>query len=109
MVMTQLVVAIEAGYGPVLSTMASTPRAGESDEELVYRLCRDGQLPHSKVQLSTVGVLRDAGFVLVRTLGPDDHDYHHDVAFPEGPDLDWCQRFVDCFQDPVANPAKATM
>jgi hypothetical protein len=106
MVREQVESAVEDGHGSALSVFLDDLRQGEDQERLAFRLCAEAPVRNGKIQFSTVGQLEDAGFTLKHDDSEGMHETHHDVIFPSNYDLDWCQRFVDCFTEPVPNPAK---
>lgn len=93
----------------VLSVYVDSVREGESEEETVARICRSvGKvgLPHGQVQVAVLSCLLDAGFKVKHEVGDGESEYHHHVYFEEPVTDLSIARFVNCFAQPVSNPAR---
>jgi hypothetical protein len=94
------------GDGAVASVHVGWPYSGESFEDAVERIAQQGDIPNGQIRLSTVGRLRAAGFGIELDTSGDQPDCHHNVVFTAPPDIGQSRLFVDCFDDPIPNPAK---
>lgn len=72
----------------------------------VGRICREGYVKNGRVRLSTVGALVDAGFRVELDVTDGQPNSHHNVVFPDPPDLGQAKLFIQCFDAPIPNPAK---
>jgi len=97
---------IENNWGPVISVHVVVAKAGESDERALKRVCVDAHIPNPKMRVTTLGRLLDAGFSVELDTSDGQPDSHHNVVFALPPDLEQAQAFVQCFDDPIPNPAK---
>ena len=98
--------ALDDGDGPVLSVFAADPAAHGSVNSAISAACRGGQVPHRKVRVTQAGALRRLGFKLVQDSSDGQAECHYHVVFSGDPTIVEVQAFVDCFGDPIFNPAK---
>ena len=96
--------AMEQGYGPVLSTFADNTRDGESRQETIHRICASSDIPHGKIQVSTVQTLTDAGLPPTPHVEEDWPEMHCHVTFGIPISDRQIQGFVEAFDEPIANP-----
>ncbi len=87
-----------------LSVFAADPVPNHGEQEDLIGLCRSAQAPWTKVQVTTVQTLADAGYVLVDERDESEADCHFHVYFPRNVSESDAQRFIDCFSQPIANP-----
>jgi hypothetical protein len=95
---------IDAGSGAVLSVCIDDLAAGEDEPQGLTRICVDADVVHTKVQLSTLGKLLEAGFRVESYTADGEGQLHHHVYFEEPVTRSRVQEFVSCFGDPVPNP-----
>ncbi|MGH2353892.1 MAG: hypothetical protein ACRDJN_19985 [Chloroflexota bacterium] len=69
-------------------------------------LAREGDLPHSKIRVSSVGRIRSLGpgFDVIPTAGPGRHGT---LTIPSRPvSVDDAQKITGAFDEPIPNPAR---
>ncbi|WP_157560172.1 hypothetical protein [Microbacterium sp. H83] len=96
----------DLGEGPVLSVWVGTPAEHKSLAACVRDVCLGADVRHGKVRLTTSKRLRDAGFELEHDTSDGQAESHFHVLFPDDPTMVEVNRFIDCFDDPIPNPAK---
>lgn len=96
----------EDGDGAVASVFVGSPLEGESLDDAIARVANVARLPHSKIRVATVESLVACGFTVEQDTSDGQPDCHHNVGFTEPPDMAQARLFVDCFDEPIANPAK---
>ncbi|MFZ5870592.1 MAG: hypothetical protein ACOYXW_08730 [Actinomycetota bacterium] len=96
--------AVIDGDGPVLSVYVQAPEPDEPIDAVVYRLCAEADLPHRKVQVSFVERLTEQGFRITHEVSDGEVWSHHHVHFDEPVTESQVQRFINCFDEPIANP-----
>lgn len=96
--------AIEDGDGAVLSVFVAAPLPGELWDDVVRRICVEADVPHSKIQVSTVARLREADFVVVHAVGDGEAACHHHVHFAVPMTESQAACFIECFDEPILNP-----
>ena len=97
--------AVRDGDEPVLSVYCGVAGPDETEEEVIERVCREGDIPHGTVQVSTVGALSQGRpFVLTQETADGEPECHHHAHFGDGYDRDRAQDFIDRFGEPILNP-----
>lgn len=96
--------AIEDGDGAVISVFCDTKRTDDDEGMSLYELCAESGIPHRKVQVTTVSRLQEEGFELILDTSGEQQITHHHVGVPEPVQESRLQAFIDCFDEPVANP-----
>lgn len=96
--------AIEDGDGPVISVFCEPERAEGAPPMALEVLCRISEVVHSKVQVTTVGRLEEAGFSLELDVSNGQPLTHHHVVVDDPVQESTLQRFIDAFDEPVATP-----
>lgn len=97
--------AIEDGDGAVISVFCDVRCTDATDGMTLHELCAESEVVHSKVQVTTVARLREQGFEPILDVSDGQRFTHHHVALAEPVQESTLQRFIDCFGEPVANPA----
>jgi len=97
--------AIEDGDGAVISVFCDVRRTDATDGMTLNELCAESEVVHSKVQVTTVGLLRDQGFEPILDVSNGQRFTHHHVVLAEPVQGSTLQTFINCFGEPVANPA----
>lgn len=95
--------AIEDGYGAVISVFCDVNRT-DTEAMTLAELCVQSDVAHTKVQVTTVARLREAGFEPILDTSEGQRLTHHHVALAEPLQESALQAFIDCFDEPVANP-----
>ena len=99
--------AIADGYGPCHSVFVARSEGTDGGPMTLDEVCERSWIPNGKVQVTTVGKLRDAGFTFEHDPSDGQGELHHNVYLPEPvTESDICS-FIDCFDEPVQNPHKA--
>ena len=96
--------AIEDGDGAVVSVYCDLNRT-DTDEMTLAELCAASEIKHSKVQVTTVARLQAAGFEPILDTSDGQLFTHHHVALEEPVQESTLRAFIDCFDEPIANPA----
>jgi hypothetical protein len=96
--------AIEDGDGPVISVFCDIQRSDDDPGMSLEALCRVSDVVHSKVQVTTTARLSDQGFTLVSDVSDGQPSTHHHVVLHEPVQESTLQAFIECFDEPVANP-----
>lgn len=80
----------------------------DEDEDPLLAACNAGPIPNGKVRTTTPRQLAEVGFSIVftRAEGAIDPDRHVD-ATPSTVDLGAVNLFIQCFDEPIANPRRA--
>lgn len=95
--------AIEDGDGPVISIFCDVKRTDTEGMDL-HDLCAESEVVHTKVQVTTVSRLREQGFAPILEISDGEPITHHHVVLTEPVQESRLQAFIDCFDEPVANP-----
>lgn len=84
--------AILDGDGPVLSAYCMNP--AQSLSATIKTLCREGDIPHAKVQVARAGALRDQGFELTQWTRDGEPACHYHVDFGHNVDVQRIELFI---------------
>lgn len=95
--------AIEDGDGAVISIFCDTTRT-DTEAMSLHELCAVSEVVHSKVQVTTVSRLRKQGFEPILDISDGQRFTHHHVELTEPVQESTLQAFIDCFDEPEANP-----
>lgn len=95
---------IDDGDGPVLSVFIVEPNAERSAEQALVQACHDGPVMHGQVQVSSLGRLRSAGFLVVQEGNEGESYCHHHVYFEEPVTYSRAREWIECFDLPIPNP-----
>lgn len=101
---TKVEEAIEDGDGAVISIFCDVNRT-DTEAMTLAELCAESEIIHTKVQVTTVSRLREQGFELILDISDGQRFTHHHVELVEPVQESTLQTFIDCFDEPVANPA----
>jgi hypothetical protein len=95
--------ASKAEGAPRLSVFAAVRRDGESEDDVVRRLVKEGPVPHRQMRLSTLGQLRHPPehFEVTQEGEPKSH---HEVYFKDPIDKSRAEAFIDAFGPTMRNP-----
>lgn len=96
--------AIEDGDGAVISVFCDVKRTDDCEGMSLYELCAETEVIHGKVQVTTVARLREQGFEPILDISDGQQFTHHHVVVQEPVQESDLQRFIDCFDEPIANP-----
>lgn len=96
--------AIEDGDGPVVSVFCDVDRSDDSAGLTLTELSTESDIPHSKLQVSTVGRLSAGGFALTLDVSNGQPRTHHHVTIGEPVEESTLVRFIECFDEPILNP-----
>lgn len=96
--------AIEDGDGPVISVFCDVDCTDTQAMDL-QELCAESGVVHTKVQVTTVSRLRARGFDPILEVSNGEPFTHHHVVLAEPVQESTLQAFIDCFDEPIANPA----
>jgi hypothetical protein len=96
--------AIEDGDGAVISVFCDVNRT-DTDAMTLAELCAESEVIHTKVQVTTVARLQAQGFEPILDISNGQLLTHHHVVLAEPVQESTLQAFIDCFDEPVANPA----
>lgn len=96
--------AIEDGDGAVISVFCDVNRT-DTEAMTLAQLCAESEVIHAKVQLTTVARLQAQGFEPILDISNGQRLTHHHVVLAEPVQESTLQAFIDCFDEPVANPA----
>jgi hypothetical protein len=97
--------AIEDGDGAVISVFCDVKRADTEAPMTLHDLCAESDIVHTKVQVTTVSRLQVQGFEPILDISNEQRFTHHHVVLDEPVQESALQAFIDCFDEPVANPA----
>jgi hypothetical protein len=95
--------AIEDGDGPVISVSCDVKRT-DTEGMSLHELCAESEVPYTKVQVTTVARLREQGFEPILDISDGQRFTHHHVVLEEPVQESRLQAFINCFDEPVANP-----
>lgn len=101
---TKVEEAIEDGDGAVISVFCDVKRT-ETEAMNLAELCAESEVIHTKVQVTTVARLQAQGFEPILDISNGQRSTHHHVELTEPVQESTLQAFIDCFDEPVANPA----
>lgn len=96
--------AIEDGDGAVISVFCDVKRT-DTEAMSLRELCAESEIVHTKVQVTTVSRLQAQGFEPILDISNEQRFTHHHVVLDEPVQESALQAFIDCFDEPVANPA----
>lgn len=96
--------AIEDGDGAVISVFCDSKRNDAEPGMSLHELCAESEVVHTKVQVTTVSKLREQGFEPILDVSGGQRFTHHHVVLAEPMQESELQAFIDCFDEPVANP-----
>lgn len=98
--------AIDLGLGAVLSVYIGDPTDFDDLDDCVREVCREADVQHNKVRLSTANRLRHERFEFEHDASDGQGELHFHVLFPDDPTIVDIERFIGCFDEPIPNPAK---
>jgi hypothetical protein len=101
---TKVEEAIEDGDGPVISVFCDVKKT-DTEAMSLRELCAESEVVHGKVQVTTVSRLRAEGFEPILDISNGQRSTHHHVLLEEPVQESALQAFIDCFDEPIANPA----
>lgn len=106
MLKTKVEMAIEDGDGAVLSVFCDVSRTVHEHPGMsLVELCIVSDVIHSKVQVSTVCRLEEAGFQLEADITDGQPHTHHHVLFEEPVQESTLSAFIQCFDEPIPTPS----
>lgn len=79
-------------------------RGSSTFDAALMEACICGDIPHGKVQVARLGDLRAAGFEPVLDTSDGQPDCHYNVIFGNEVQPEDAERFIRCFDEPMANP-----
>ncbi|AFC47929.1 hypothetical protein OCO_15660 [Mycobacterium intracellulare MOTT-02] len=97
--------AIEDGDGAVISVFCDVRRTDNTEGMTLHELCAESEVVHTKVQVTTVARLREQGFEPILNVSNGQRFTHHHVVLADPVQESTLQAFIDCFGEPIANPA----
>lgn len=100
---TKVEEAVEDGDGPVISVFCDI-ECTDTQAVSLEQLCADSGVVHTKVQVTTASRLRARGFEPILEVSNGEPFTHHHVVLTEPVQESELQAFIDCFDEPIANP-----
>lgn len=97
--------ALESG-SPCLSIFTSEQIQDETRHATLRRISQEALIPHSKIMVSTLKRLTDEGFLPIPDSSDGQGAYHCLIIFELPVQELQVIRFISCFDEPEANPAK---
>jgi hypothetical protein len=95
---------IEDGDGAVISVFCDASRTEDTEGMSLHELCAESEVPHTKVQVTTAARLREHGFEPILDISDGQRFTHHHIELAEPVQESTLRAFIDCFDEPVANP-----
>jgi hypothetical protein len=102
-IVTGLQQVVDDGGSPNLSVYAADPFPGDVLVTVAW-LVKESQIPHTNVQVSTIGRLRASGFEILEVRRPDEPTCHYEYSFSLPLDQYEVRRWISCFNDPIPTP-----
>ena len=87
-----------------ISVFCDIRRSADNDGMSLRELCAQSEVPHSKVQVSTVSRLSRRGFVPESDVSDGQPNTHHHVILEQPVEQSRLEAFIACFDEPVSNP-----
>lgn len=95
---TKVEEAIEDGDGAVISVFCDVKRT-DTEEMTLMELCDESEVIHGKVQVTTVGRLREQGFEPILDISNGQRFTHHHVTLAEPVQESTLQAFIGCLMN----------
>lgn len=92
------------GFGHVISVHCDVDCTDDGPGLTVEELCEISDIPHSKIQLTTVNRLAAVGVELELDVSDGQPFTHHNAKLPEPVGESAAKAFIDCFDMPIPKP-----
>ena len=96
---------LESG-DPCLSIFISEQLQGETRHATLLRISQEAFIPHNKIMVSSLNRLANKGFLPIPDSSDGQGSYHCLIFFELPVQELQVIRFIACFDEPEANPAK---